>query len=77
MKVSPVLHFSQVKTDAGFTVIPGATDSVHITCIKGVYRLVLFTTATSACPMYSNIIIVNKTSNDCLSIKTPTANNDV
>ena len=65
----------QKKTGNTFVNISGKVDRTFSTNDAGVYRLAIYTTATSGCPMYSNEIVLVK-HDGCVDVPKPTAVDD-
>lgn len=65
----------QKKSGNTFVDISGKVDRTFSTNDAGVYRLAIFTSGTSGCPMYSNEIVLVK-SNGCVDTPKPTAVDD-
>ncbi len=65
----------QKKSGTTFVDISGQTTRTFTTNDAGVYRLAIYTTATSGCPMYSNEIVLVK-NNGCVDTPKPVAVND-
>lgn len=66
----------QIRKGNEFVDLPGATSRTYSTDSAGVFRIVIYTSSTISCPMYSNQVVVNKTDDGCLDVNRPNAIDD-